>query len=321
MFETAYTSIVDLIGNTPALELQRIVRKNDLDGRLLLKLELYSPGASKKDRVALSMVKAAIASGKLRPGQAVVEVTSGNTGIGLSIVCRAMGYPFFAVMSRGNSPERAQMMRAFGAEVVLVDQDPASTPGRVSGADMKRVRDAAAKLVKENDAYFCDQFANPANRQIHFDTTGPELWRQAGQKLDAFVGFVGSGGALGGVAAYLRTVNPAVRIYIVEPSGATSLAHCCCSDAGHGIQGGGYGKENLEQLDGVEITDYLAATDQQAAAGAQLLAREEGVLAGYSTGAQLQCAIDLLRGREKGNTVALMACDNGMKYFSTGLYP
>ena len=320
MTDTCATSVLDLIGQTPALELRRAARALGVDGRLLLKLELYSPGGSKKDRVALAMIRAATADGSLAPGQPVLEVTSGNTGIGLAIVCRAMGHPFYAVMSRGNSPERAQMMRAFGAEVVLVDQDPASTPGRVTGTDMRRVRERAAALVADLGAFFCNQFENPANRQAHADATGPELWRQAGGRLDAVVGFVGSGGALGGLAMYLKKVNPDLRVYVIEPAGSTALATCACSDAGHGIQGGGYGKASLAQLNGVDVTTHLHVSDDQAAAAARLLAREEGVLAGYSTGAQLHCAADLLRGPERGRTVAYIACDSGMKYFSTTLY-
>jgi cysteine synthase A len=321
MNNECFGSVIELIGNTPLLELKKLSSKLALDGRLLLKLELYSPGGSKKDRVALAMVRSALASGALSAGQPVLEVTSGNTGTGLAIVCRAMSHPFIAVMSRGNTPERAQMMRALGAEVILIDQDRASTPGKVSGADMRLVRDRAAVLVRELGAYYCDQFENPANRQAHIETTGPELWRQSGKNLDAVIGFVGSGGALGGIATYLRQVNPAIRVYVVEPTAANALATCCCSDAGHRIQGGGYGRASLSQMAGLHIDGYLHVTDEQAATSARLLALEEGVLAGYSTGAQLHCAIDLLHGTERGGSVAFLACDSGMKYLSTDLYP
>jgi cysteine synthase A len=321
MNNECFGSVIELIGNTPLLELKKLSSKLALDGRLLLKLELYSPGGSKKDRVALAMVRSALVSGALRAGQPVLEVTSGNTGIGLAIVCRALGHPFIAVISRGNSLERAQMMRALGAEVCIVDQDSASMPGRVSGSDMRLVRERAATLVKELGAYFCDQFENLANRQAHIDTTGPELWTQSGQQLDAVIGFVGSGGALGGIASYLRSVKPDIRVYVVEPTSANALATCCCLDAGHGIQGGGYGRASLTQMAGLKIDGYLHVTDEQATASARQLAFEEGVLAGYSTGAQLHCAIDLLKGKERGKSIAFLACDSGMKYFSTGLYP
>jgi cysteine synthase A len=314
-------SVLDLIGNTPLLELHQIKKHLNLDGRLLLKLELFNPGGSKKDRVALSMVRHAKAAGKLAEGQAVVEVTSGNTGTGLAIVCRALGHPFYAVMSAGNTRERAQMMRALGAEVVLMDQASGSVSGQVTGQDMKLVKDKAARLVKELGAFFVDQFENPANPLAHETQTTAELWEQSGGQLDALVGFVGSGGALGGLARGLVKHKADLRVYVVEPSAASSLASGCCSDAGHAIQGGGYGREKLSLMDGVKIDGHLTCNDADAATGARMLALQEGILAGYSTGAQLHAAIELLRGKERGKTVTLMACDTGMKYFSTTLYP
>jgi len=315
------TSVVELIGHTPVLELGRIQRRFGFHGRLLAKLEHLNPGGSKKDRVALSMIQAARADGKLREGQAVVEVTSGNTGSGLAVVCRALGHPFYAVMSAGNSPERAQMIRAFGAEVVLVPQAAGGTPGRMSGADMVLVRRRAESLVSTLNAFFCDQFENPANASAHEHGTAVELWQQCRGRLDAIVAFVGSGGALAGMVRYLRKEQPRLRAYVVEPADVTSLACCCCCDSAHRIQGGGYGKEHLSLLAGVKIDDYLRCTDEDAAAKARILAMEEGVLAGYSTGAQLHAALELLQKRERGSTIAFLVCDTGLKYFSTGLYP
>ena len=314
-------SVLDLIGNTPMLELHQIVKSLQLDGRIIAKLELNNPGGSKKDRVALSMVRVAIENGKLAPGQPVVEVTSGNTGTGLAIVCRAMGHPFYAVMSAGNTRERAQMMRALGAEVVLVQQAQGSSPGQVTGQDMKLVKQTAADLVKKLDAFFVDQFENPANPLAHELITSEEIWQQTGGDFDAMVGFVGSGGALGGLARGLRKKKPHLRVYVVEPAAASSLASGCCSDAGHAIQGGGYGREKLSLMEGVQIDDHLICSDSDAAACARMLALQEGILAGYSTGAQLHSAIQLLRDKERGNTVLMMVCDTGMKYLSTGLYP
>ena len=314
-------SVLDLIGQTPVLQLNRIQRMLGLDGRLLAKLEHFNPGGSKKDRVALEIIRAAKKDGKLVPGQPVVEVTSGNTGTGLAIVCRAMRHPFFAVMSRANTRERAQMMRAFGAEVVLVDQDPASVPGLASGADMRLVRARAADLVKSLGAFFCDQFENPSNSAAHEFATSSELWQQCGGELDAIVAFVGSGGALAGLARGLRRRQPNLGVYVVEPASATALALCCCSDAAHLIQGGGYGRDHLTLLQGVAIDDYISCTDENAVAAARMLAVEEGIMAGYSTGAQLHAAIELLRDRLAGKTIAFMVCDSGMKYLSTDLYP
>jgi cysteine synthase len=315
------SSIIDLIGNTPVLELGRIRSRFGLQGRLLAKLEHLNPGGSKKDRVALAMIRTAMENGRLAEGQPVVEVTSGNTGSGLAVVCRALNHPFYAVMSTGNTKERAQMMRAFGAEVILVEQAAGGKPGTVSGADMKMVRERAALLVKELGAFFCDQFENDANPAAHEHGTAVELWEQCGGELDAVVAFVGSGGALGGLARYLRQKQPRLRLYAVEPAGSMSLASCCCSDAAHGIQGGGYGKDQLSLLRGIRIDKHLGCTDADAAAMARILALEEGILAGYSTGAQLHCAIELMRGPEQGSSVAFLVCDTGLKYLSTGLYP
>jgi cysteine synthase A len=312
--------VLRLIGNTPLQELSRITQLLGLSGRLLGKLELLNPGGSMKDRVALAMIESARASGLLAPAQPVIEVTSGNTGIGLALVCAAMGHPFYAVMSRGNTPERAQMMRAFGAHVVLVDQAPGSSSGKVTGQDMALVKQHCLDLCTQLGAYFINQFDNPANSDAHFHTTGPEIWQQSGQSLDAFVAFPGTGGALGGLARYFATVGKPVRMYAVEPENAASLAIACCLESAHAIQGGGYGKPALPHLNPALIHGYLRCSDDQAIAAARLLAKEEGLLGGYSAGAHLHAAIELLKGPEKGNTVAFLVCDSGTRYFSTSLF-
>jgi cysteine synthase A len=314
-------SILDLIGNTPVLELNRMRRYFRVTGRLLAKLESLNPGGSKKDRVAFSMVQRARQSGRLQPGQAVVEVTSGNTGTGLAIVCQALGHPFYAVMSAGNSRERAQMIRAFGGHVMLVDQSAGGISGKVTGEDMRMVKARAAQLVAEKDAFFVDQFENPDNALVHEKVTSREFWQQSGGELDAIVMFVGSGGALGGLSRGLREFKPSLRVYVVEPAAASSLASGCCSDAGHAIQGGGYGREQLSLLKDVKIDGHLICTDDEAAEAARELARQEGILAGYSTGAQLHAAAELLRGVERGSSIGFLVCDTGMKYLSTTLYP
>jgi cysteine synthase len=315
------SSVLDLIGNTPVLDLQKICQRMGLAGRLLAKLEHLNPGGSKKDRVALSMVRRARQSGKLQPGQAVVEVTSGNTGTGLAIVCQAMGHPFYAVMSAGNSRERAQMIRAFGGNVVLVEQAPGGISGRVTGQDMRLVKERAARVVVEKEAFFVDQFENPDNALAHETITAPEFWKQCDGNIDAIVMFVGSGGALGGLSRGLRAFKPDLRVYVVEPAEASSLASGCCSDAGHAIQGGGYGREKLSLLEGVSIQGHLVCSDADATAAARGLAMTEGILAGYSTGAQLHVAAQLLRTAERGSTIGFLVCDTGMKYLSTSLYP
>jgi cysteine synthase A len=312
--------VLSLIGNTPIQMLDRMVASHNLRGRLVAKLELANPGGSMKDRVALHIIRSARELGRLQTRQPVIEVTSGNTGIGLAIVCAAMGHPFYAVMSRGNTPERAQMMRAFGAEVVLVDQAPGGVVGRVSDRDMALVRERCAALRVELGAYFANQFENPANADAHFHTTAPELWRQCEGNLDAVVAFAGTGGALGGMARFFATVDRPVRVYAVEPACAASLAAACCIDGAHAIQGGGYGKASLPHVDRSLVHGYLKCTDDHAIAGARLLASHEGILGGYSAGAHLHAALDLLRGPEAGRTIAFLVCDSGMKYFSTELY-
>ena len=214
-------SVLDVIGNTPLVELSRIGEA--LDGRIFAKLEYLNPGYSKKDRIARQLIEDAEAKGDLHPGDTVVELTSGNTGTGLAIVCAAKGYRFVAVMSRGNSPERARMMSALGAEVVLVDQCSDSQPGQVSGADLARVEEKTQQIVRERDAYRADQFQLEGNRRAHYAHTAPEIWRQSGG-IDAFCDFIGSGGSFAGCAGYFKQRDPAIQCYIVEPEGAAAYA-------------------------------------------------------------------------------------------------
>jgi len=242
-------SILGAIGCTPLIELRRIVAQRGLRGRLLAKLEYLNPGGSMKDRVALQIVRSARASGALGDGQPVVELTSGNTGTGLAIVCRALGHPFVAVMSKGNSPERARMIRAFGAEVVLVDQAPGSIVGEVSGEDLDLVDRRTEELVKERGAFRADQFENPDNSLAHEAGTGEEIWRQSRGGVDAFVHFTGTGGTFAGVARCLRRHHPQLRCYLVEPAEARALAAHPTTRTNHPIQGGGYNRPDLHLLD------------------------------------------------------------------------
>lgn len=314
-------SIVEAIGATPLLALDRTVTRLGLDGRLLLKLEYLNPGFSKKDRIALEMIQQAEADGTLAAGQPVVELTSGNTGTGLAIVCRALGHPFVAVMSRGNTMERARMMQALGAEVVLVDQAAGSPRNQVSGADLALVEREAARIVDRRGAFRADQFELPSSAAAHERTTGPEIWEQSGGAVDVFVDFVGSGGSFAGTSAHLRRRNPGLRAYVVEPAGAAVLAGEAPTAPNHRIQGGGYSMPELSLLDPASVTRFLQVGDREAIEYARLLAAEEGVFAGFSTGANLAAAVGLLRTDEEGATIALLACDSGLKYLSTDLYP
>lgn len=321
MITSLATSVVDLIGNTPLVELNRIVAILGLTGRLLAKVETSNPGLSKKDRIAREIIQQARVSGELGPGQPVVELTSGNTGAGLAIVCRALGHPFIAVMSRGNSSERSRQMAALGAEVYLVDQATGGQPGHVTLADLALVEATVNTIARERGAFVADQFHRAANILAHENGTGPEIWRQASGNLDVFLDFVGTGGTFTGVTRALRRENPRIRAYVVEPASAAVLAGRPLSDPMHKVQGGGYAIRDLPLLDRSLVTGYLTVTDEAAVECARLLAREEGLLAGFSSGAHLSAAIGLLRSNEAGSTIAFLVCDSGLKYLSTDLFP
>ena len=310
-------SVLDVIGNTPLVELSRIGEA--LDGRIFAKLEYLNPGYSKKDRIARQLIEDAEAKGDLHPGDTVVELTSGNTGTGLAIVCAAKGYRFVAVMSRGNSPERARMMSALGAEVVLVDQCSDSQPGQVSGADLARVEEKTRQIVRERDAYRADQFQLEGNRRAHHAHTAPEIWRQSGG-IDAFCDFIGSGGSFAGCAGYFKQRDPAIQCYIVEPEGAAAYAGDPVTRPDHKIQGGGYAMSELPLIDRDLVDGYLQVTDKQATLMARRLAREECLFASYSSGTDLAAALQLLRTKHRGQRVAILLCDSGLKYLSTDLW-
>lgn len=311
-------SALDAIGNTPLVQLSRICASLKSTGMVFAKLEYLNPGYSKKDRIAKQIIEDAEAAGELRPGATVVELTSGNTGTGLAIVCAAKGYHFVAVMSRGNSRERARMMSALGAEVLLVDQCAGSQPGQVSGADLARVEAKTREIARERGAFRADQFQLDGNRRAHYRHTAPEIWRQSGG-IDAFCDFVGSGGSFAGCAQYFKERDPAIQCYIVEPAGAAALAGQAVTEPQHKIQGGGYARSELPMIERQLVDGFLQVTDQCAKRMTQRLAREEGLFAGYSSGANLAAALQLLRAR-RGLRVAILLCDSGLKYLSTDLW-
>jgi cysteine synthase A len=312
-------SIVEAIGRTPIVELSRIPAGGG--GRILAKLEYLNPGFSKKDRIARQIVDDAEAAGLLTRGQTIVELTSGNTGTGLAIVCATRGYPFVAVMSRGNSSERARMMAALGAEVVLVDQCPDSTPGKVSGYDLARVEDVARRIARDRRAFRADQFELESNFRAHYLHTAREVLDQTSGAFDAFCDFVGSGGSFAGCAAAFKEHDPAIRCYVVEPEGAAVLAGQHVTNAHHPIQGGGYARSELKFLNHAQIDGYVQITAEEAALGARELARAEGIFAGFSTGANLAAARKLLAGDLAGRTIVILINDSGLKYLSTSLWP
>ena len=315
---TLLASVLGAIGNTPLVELTRITR--GLEGRILAKLEYLNPGFSKKDRIALQMIEEAEAEGKLAPGQTVVELTSGNTGTGLSIVCGVKGYPFVAVMSKGNSTERARMMKALGAEVILIDQLPDSKPGQVSGGDLALVEKAAQRITRERNAFRADQFHLESSSRAHYLHTAPEILSQADGMIDAFCDYAGTGSSFAGCAAAFKEFNPGILCYIVEPAEAAVLAGRQVTNPNHRIQGGGYSMEELTLIDKEHIDGYLQVSDEEAMDTARRLAREEGIFAGFSSGANVFAAMQLLEGTCKSKTIAVLLPDSGLKYLSTDLW-
>lgn len=313
-----HASVVETIGNTPLVDLARFTR--DLDGRILAKLEYLNPGFSKKDRIARQMIEDAEADGELGPGQTVVELTSGNTGTGLAIVCSVTGHPFVAVMSRGNSMERARMMCALGAELVLVDQLPGSQPGQVSGGDLDLVEHVAQRLTRERGAFRADQFHHRGNVRAHYLHTGPEILRQTAGNFDAFCDFAGSAGSFAGCTAAFKEHRPDIRCYLVEPEGASVLAGKPAIRPNHKIQGGGYSMTDLVFLDRAQVEGYIPVSDDEAVSAARKLARTEGIFAGFSSGANVAAAARLLAGELRGKTVVVLLNDSGLKYLSTDLW-
>jgi cysteine synthase A len=310
-----------LIGNTPIVELSRLTA--GMRGTLYAKIEFFNPGASKKDRIALEMIDTALAEGRLRPGQTVLEVTSGNTGTGLAIVCAVRGLKFVAVMSAGNSTERRRMIEGLGGRVEVVPQAPTSPSGQVSGADLDLVIQRAETLTRELGAFRCDQFHDPANVRAHEEGTAEEIWADLGGKINAFCDFVGSGGTFVGIARGLKRHDPTIRCYAVEPWTAPVLSGKPVTRANHKIQGGGYSLRpplwEPRLLDGT-----LIVTDDEAIRWTRSLARVEGIFGGFSSGANLAAAMRLLQASQTSGEpaqVVFTVNDSGLKYLSTDLWP
>jgi len=310
-----------LIGNTPIVELSRLTR--GLRGALYAKIEFVNPGASKKDRIALRMIDEALADGRLKPGQTVIELTSGNTGTGLAIVCAARGLRFIAVMSAGNSVERRRMIEGLGARVELVPQAPGSPPGQVSGADLDLVKWRTEALTKQLGAFRCDQFRDEANVRAHEQGTAEEIWKDLGGKINAFCDFVGSGGTFVGTSRGLKRHDPSLRCYAVEPSTAAVLAGKPVTRANHKIQGGGYSMRP-PLWDDKLVDGTLTVTDEEATRWARELGRVEGIFGGFSAGANLAAAMQLLQASQTTGEparVVFLVNDSGLKYLSTDLWP
>lgn len=313
-----FPSIVESIGNTPLVRLSNLTK--GIDGELLVKLEMNNPGASKKDRMARQIIEDALASGELTRERSVIELTSGNAGTGAALVCAARGLTFIAVMSVGNSEERARMMRALGAEVVLVPQAPGSIPGRVSGEDLALVEQETQRITKEQGAFRLDQFHRSGNSLAHEIGTAREILEATNGKIDAYCDFVGSGGTFAGLWRTFKRHDPSIRGYVVEPAGAAVLSGGAVTDPGHPIQGGGYAMTDLTLMGDIKPDGFVQITDEEAVATARRLAREEGIFAGFSSGANVAAGLKLLQGEEAGKTLVAILCDSGLKYMSTDLW-
>jgi cysteine synthase A len=310
--------VLETIGATPLVALRRLSPPGG--GLVLAKLENLNPGGSVKDRIALRMIEAAEREGRLRPGGVVVELTSGNTGTGLAIVCAVRGYRFLAVMSEGNSVERRRMLRALGAEVVLVPQAGGPRPGRVSGEDLALVEARAQQLTAELGAFRPDQFANPENPRVHELTTGAEIWEQTGGRVDLWVAAVGTAGTFVGVARALKQRNPALRTFAVEPAAARVLAGQPVASPLHRIEGTGYAAVP-PHWDPALCDGFLGVTDEEAQQAARALAQREGIFAGASSGANVAAALRLARESPPGTVIVTTCNDTGLKYLSTELFP
>ena len=304
-----YTSVDSLIGNTPLLELTNIEKKYNLKAKILVKLEYLNPAGSVKDRVALSILNDLEAQGKLTPDSVIIEPTSGNTGIGLACVGAARGYRVIIVMPDSMSVERQQLMKAYGAELVLT-----------SGAlGMKGAIEKAEQLNADiPGSIIAGQFTNPANPKAHFDTTGPEIYRDTDGNVDIFVAGVGTGGTITGTGEYLKSLNPDIKVIAVEPASSPLLS--AGAAASHKIQG--IGANFVPQVLNTSIYDeIIPVTDSDAFDTGRLIGKTEGVLVGISSGAALSAAIKVAQRKESvGKTIVVLLPDTGDRYLSTEMF-
>ena len=304
-----YTSADQLIGKTPLLELTHIEKELNLQAKVLAKLEYFNPAGSVKDRIAKKMIDDAEASGKLKPGSVIIEPTSGNTGIGLASVAAARGYRIIIVMPESMSVERRQLMKAYGAELVLTEAAK-GMKGAIAKAD-----ELAAQTP---NSFVPGQFVNPSNPKAHFETTGPEIYEDTDGTVDYFVAGVGTGGTITGVGQYLKTRRPSVKVVAVEPESSPVLSKGVAG--AHKIQGIGAGFVP-DVLDTKVYDEILPVSNEDAFATGKLVGKKEGVLVGISSGAALHAAVELAKRPENaGKTIVVLLPDTGDRYLSTPLF-
>ena len=304
-----YTSADQLIGKTPLLELTHIEKAHDLKAKIVAKLEYFNPAGSVKDRIAKAMIDDAEAKGLLKPGSVIIEPTSGNTGIGLASVAAARGYRIIIVMPETMSVERRQLMKAYGAELVLTE----------GAKGMKGAIAKADELAKEiPNSFVAGQFVNPANPKAHYETTGPEIWADTDGKVDFFVAGVGTGGTITGTGKFLKKKNPAVKVVAVEPKTSAVLSTGIAGS--HKIQGIGAGFVP-DVLDTKIYDEIIPVDNDDAFAVGKEMGHREGVLVGISSGAALWAAIELAKRPENaGKTIVVLLPDTGDRYLSTPLF-
>ena len=304
-----YKNVTELIGGTPLMELVNYERKNNVEATILAKLEYFNPAGSVKDRVAKSMIEDAEKHGILKKGSVIIEPTSGNTGIGLASIAASRGYRLILTMPETMSVERRNLLKAYGAELVLTD----------GSKGMKGAIEKADELAKEiPGSFIAGQFVNPANPEAHFETTGPEIWRDTDGKVDIFVAGVGTGGTVTGTGKYLKSQNPDVKIVAFEPEGSPFLTKGVAGP--HKLQGIGAGFRP-DILDMNVIDEVLTIGDEDAFATGKKIAREEGMLVGITSGAAVFAATLLARRPEnKGKTIVALLPDTGDRYLSTPMF-
>ena len=309
MAEKIYTSVEELIGRTPLMEIRNIEREEGLEARVLVKLEYLNPAGSVKDRIARNMIQDAEEKGLLKPGATIIEPTSGNTGIGLAAIAASKGYRLILTMPETMSVERRNILKAYGAEIVLTE----------GARGMTGAIEKAEELAKEiSGSFLTRQFENPANPEAHRKTTGPEIWQDTDGKVDILVAGVGTGGTITGTGEYLKSQNPQVKVVAVEPSDSPVLSGG--APGPHKLQGIGAGFVP-KALNTQVYDEILTLGSEESFAAAKLLAHKEGILVGISSGAALHGAMELARRPEnKGKTIVVILPDSGDRYYSTPLF-